>query len=137
MSCKPHDLLALAKSLAELPSGMNDAATRNVISRAYYSSLHIVDASFEALASSKVKKGSSHRKIIDRAANYGENLEPDQPDRIVAGEIAKFTDKLRQTRNEADYKLELNIGVDKAADAIATAERIFSLCEEFQNRRIV
>ncbi len=132
MSCKPHDLLGLAKRLAELPTDTSDAVMRSVISRAYYASLHIVDASFDAFALIQAANESSHQKIIERAASYGRSL---QPGRTVAGKIAKFAHKLRVERNKADYELALDIRSSKVSDALASAEQIFSWCEEIKNKR--
>jgi uncharacterized protein (UPF0332 family) len=132
MSCKPLDLLGLAKQLAALPNEASDVGTRCVISRAYYASLHEIDASFEKLDSTELQDGSSHQKIIDRAARHGKNLGLGQ---LEAGQIAKFATKLRRERNAADYELGLDITPSKASEVLISAERIFSLCAEVRNKR--
>ena len=132
MSCKPLDLLNLAKQLVPSTAKDSDVGSRCVISRAYYATLHEIDASFEPLAGSELTDGSSHQKIIDRAERHGKSL---VAGRTEAGQIAKFAQKLRRERNLADYQLDIDIAPDKALDVLKSADRIFSLCAEVRSKR--
>jgi uncharacterized protein (UPF0332 family) len=132
MSCTPSDLLSLAQQLTAMPSAANDVQARCAISRAYYATLHEIDVSFERSDATGLLDGSSHQKIIDKAAIYGKSL---FVGRTEAGQIAKFATKLRRERNAADYDLDLDITTSKASDVLISAERIFSLCAEVRNKR--
>jgi len=132
MPCSSLDIFALAKHLHE--TGIGEANSRSVVSRAYYAALHEVAATFEERAVEfKVDGESSHREIIARASVYGSSL---QPGRTSAASIAKTMTRLRRTRNEADYRLGNEFAHDLDKDCLARAQSIFTLCADVMARRL-
>lgn len=132
MPCSPHDILALATRIQH--SDGCEAASRTVVSRAYYAALHEVEKTFEKRGEQyRVDGESSHVEIITRALVYGKSV---APGRETAAVIAKEMTRLRRERNTADYKIAEAVLPQNAAEILRRAERVLDMCGQIVSKRI-
>lgn len=133
MSCSSPDLLSLAEIIAGSPT-CDEVSSRCAISRAYYSALHLVDATFPRTDGNIRQEGeSSHAVIIREAKLYGERADAG---RWEASQVAKTMAGLRRERNRADYKLNQDISRDDALDVIERVKEVVAHCSHVEERRI-
>lgn len=128
MPVSTRDLFQLAQRLQQ--GATTEADLRAAISRAYYSGLHAVAETFDAR--DRMGTESSHAEIIGRAKAYGSTLEPG---RQAAIQIAQHLSKMRRTRNDADYALDLSFTDSDSQGIIERAELILALCQDIRSKR--
>lgn len=128
MPVSTHDLFHLAQRLQD--GATTETDLRAAISRAYYAGLHAVAETFDARE--RMGDESSHAEIIGRAKAHGNTLEPG---RQAAIQIAQHLSKMRRTRNDADYKLDLSFTDSDSQGIIDRAELVLSLCREVVSKR--
>ena len=132
MPCKPLDLLSLAKTLGASQGG--EAAERCAASRAYYAALHEVDATFFDRPEFKRDGESSHREIISRAVVYGKSIKPGRTD---AAQIAQLMNRMRRSRNKADYAIEELFTTTESTEILSRAELVINLCQSVSSKLTV
>lgn len=128
MPVNTHDLFQLAQRLQQ--GATTEADLRAAISRAYYAGLHAVAETFDARE--RMGDESSHAEIIGRAKAHGNTLEPG---RQAANQIAQHLSKMRRTRNDADYKLDLSFNESDSQGIIDRAALVLSLCQDVISKR--
>lgn len=144
MSCKPIDILNLAKAIAELndTNETSDAYARGVISRAHYAIYHMMNALFpksdretqpqKGKSDKKTQRQGHHEAVIKRATDYARQAP--SPSKEIAAQMATQAHKLRVARNRADYYLNQDISQRDTQDALERASLIFELCEQLQQK---
>lgn len=135
MACNAIDFLNLAEKLAGATQ-KSDVMNRCVVSRAYYSALHVVQETFPSTAGEVREDGNStHEQANKRVQVYAAALNPINPGRSYAAEIAKSLPKLRRLRNKADYHLNLDIDETFAFDCLNRAKYIADKCDDVLRMR--
>ncbi len=121
MSFEWADYLDLAKDLYALPAspGPEEAALRTATSRAYYAALHLASQRAQAEGYIPTFSGDDHQAI----SRHFRQLNADH----VRKKIASDLDRMRQSRNQADYDLTLKQTPRAMADlTIKSAEQTIS-----------
>lgn len=132
MSCSHTDILNLAKKLAE-EEGSNEVQNRCAISRGYYASLHLFEQTFAPSAGEMRMDGeSSHAVIIRRARDYARGA---NPGRLIAASLAKTMARLKSSRNDADYKLDLDFPKSCVFETMERVESVVNDCAEIERCR--
>jgi len=95
------DYLALAKNLSASPAspGPEEAALRTATSRAYYAALHLASQRAQAEGYIPTFSGDDHQGISRHFRTLGVDR--------VRKKIASDLDRMRKSRNQADYDLTL------------------------------
>lgn len=105
----------------------DEAQQRSAISRAYYAALHSVAITFPKRDGDYRKEGeSSHVEIIGRSERFAANPGPGRSDAVF---VAKLMPRLKRTRNEADYRLDMNFEKRQVFEAIEMARTVMQRCE--------
>lgn len=126
MSCKPSDILELAQSIGNT-NGCCEAELRCATSRGYYAALHTVDAVVPSIPQAvRQKNEGSHAFIIRRVQKYGDGA---NPGRLEAKKIAFAMKRLKDQRNDADYRLNIDYSVREKEDALERVIRILAHCD--------
>lgn len=126
MSCKPNDLLSLARDLGS-SEGCHEAQLRCATSRGYYAALHTVDSTVpEVQGVERLRNEGSHAFVIRRTLKYGDGA---HPGRLEAKKIALAMKRLKDQRNSADYHLDVDYNVREKDDALARVDAILGYCD--------
>lgn len=132
MSCNHTEILELAKQLAGQEK-CSEVHNRCAISRGYYACLHLFEQTFQPHPGEMRQDGeSSHAVILRRARDYARGA---NPGRLVAAELAKTMSRLKTDRNDADYKLDIDIPKKSVFEAMERAESIVKGCADVEQRR--
>ena len=118
----PGDFLSVAKELYS-PDNDDEGKFRTSISRAYYSSFHIVKLT--VVNTTVFERGDStfenHQQFIIK-------LQRD-PDLSNFKDVGKNLHKLKKLRFKADYDIHLDTTRTDVVSSLKIAERIFSICD--------
>lgn len=121
MSFEWADYLELAKNLSASPAspGPEEAALRTATSRAYYAALHLASQRAQAEGYIPTYSGDDHQGV-------SRHFRTSSADR-VRKKIATDLDRMRKSRNQADYDLALTQTPRAMADlTIKSAEQTIS-----------
>lgn len=100
---------------------------RSAISRAYYAALHSVAITFPKRDGQYRKDGeSSHAEIIGRSEVFAANPGQGRSDALF---ISKLMPRLRRTRNEADYRLDMEVGRKEVSETIEATRAVMQRCQ--------
>jgi len=101
MSFEWADYLELAQNLSASPAspGPEEAALRTATSRAYYAALHLASQRAQAEGYIPTFSGDDHQGISRHFRTLGADR--------VRKKIASDLDRMRKSRNQADYDLTL------------------------------
>lgn len=113
MSVRPTDILREARDL--FSDNAQEVRYRTVVSRAYYAAFHHTKSYAETQGFKGNKGRSIHRDIINFLAGHKNADNRYRSHRL---------DQLRNLRNRADYRLEMNFGTPMAEDALNDAAEI-------------
>lgn len=126
MSCKPEELLVLAKIIQELRP-TSDTADRAVISRSYYSMYHKVLSILDKTPRTYENKGV-HASLIKYLSSDAASDES-----IDFNSLKSLSYMLKQEKDNrvlADYQIKDEIGENVALRSLATAERFINKCDQ-------
>ncbi|MHB8252106.1 MAG: HEPN domain-containing protein [Acidiferrobacter sp.] len=116
MAIEAVDWLSHAKQLLSLSS---EPAYRDVISRSYYATYHRCLPLADGLHAAT--EGGVHKQLSSQlTSSFNMKLQS----------LGYMLKQIRSARVNADYFLDLDIGVKEAQEAIALAERIFDRANE-------
>jgi uncharacterized protein (UPF0332 family) len=107
-----HDFLSLALALA---AGATEAEWRTAGSRAYYAAFHIARDLFRSLGFAVPRADAAHKYLAFRLQNCG---------RAELQQAGRDLDRLRDTRNQADYDLSPVFAQQRAHMSAALARQI-------------
>jgi len=116
MAIEAVDWLSHAKQLLSLSS---EPAYRDVISRSYYATYHRCLPLADGL--DPTTEGGVHKQLSSQlTGSFDRKLQS----------LGYMLKQFRSARVNADYFLDLDIGIKEAQEAIALAERIFGRANE-------
>jgi hypothetical protein len=129
MSCCPNDFLLLAQALGGSVE-QNEAQLRSATSRGYYAALHTLDDTIpEVDGVERQRNEGSHAFVIRRAKGYGDGP---NPGRQEAKKLVHAMKKLKDQRNDADYRLDMDYCARQKDDALARVSAILSYCNDLR-----
>lgn len=129
MSCCPNDFLLLAQALGG-SSEQNEAQLRSATSRGYYAALHTLNETIpEVHGVERQRNEGSHAFVIRRAKGYGDGS---NPGRQEAKKIVLAMKKLKDQRNDADYRLDIDYCARQKDDAMTRVSAVLGYCSELR-----
>lgn len=120
MPTQPSEILALAGRIRDANHG--ECGFRSAASRAYYAAMHQTESVFGKAVPAQ---DSSHEQVIRAAAEYGRGSGPEGG---AASALSASLNKMRLTRNVADYRLAEQFTEAQCRDMFIRANAVFAGC---------